>query len=136
MGVAASSVNGDGSGDFSLTSAIFTDVTGASITIVTAARRVKLGFVCVWANNNGTSANNFTFSADGVQQGAGTAGLWRLQNPPANLLQGCSMTFMTAVLTAGSHTFTVRVSSSVGTLLIKNAAGGAVWNFWAEECPT
>lgn len=134
--VAVGTVDGGGSGDFTTSGTTFQDLTGASITITTGARRVKLGFTCVWSNNNNTSTNNFYFDIDGTQQGSGTAGQWRQQSPIVNTLYSTSMTMMSAALSAGSHTFKVRLSATAGSLVIKNTAGGACWNFWVEECPT
>lgn len=134
--VAVGSVDGNGSADFTTTSTTAADVTGASITMTTGARRVKLGFQCVWAGSNNTQSYLLAFEVDGTVQGAG-AFFYRVQSPQANVNNSAAMTFMTAALSAGSHTFKVKAwLTGVATMTIRNTTAGAVWHFWAEECPT
>lgn len=135
--VQASSVTGDGSGNLTnSTTGSWVDVTSASITFTTTARRVKLGFIGVAANDNASGLTSFTFDVDGSPQG-GTLGLVRDQmDGTASRFRNVSFTFMTAALTAASHTFKVQWRVSTGTSTLLNASASAVWHFWAEECPT
>lgn len=133
--VAAGTVDGDGSGDVTTTtSANFVDLTGASITITTGARRVLLGFTC-GTSNSGSNVNRFTFSVDGTDQGS-AFGYALDQANAANIVHNVAMTFMTAALSAGSHTFKVRWRVSGGTGTVKNLTAGNIWTFWAMELPT
>lgn len=135
VAVAASSVAGDGLGDFTTSSTSFVDLTGASITLSTGARRVKLGFTCV-ALNSGTNITSMTFSVAGSDIAGAALGIARYQQTANNIAGIISATYMTAAQSAGSNTFKVRILCSAGTTTIKNASASAVWQFWAEEVPS
>lgn len=102
-------------GDITTTSTSLTDLTDASITITTGATRVLLTFTASTMNSSAEAYNFFNFVVDGALQN-GTAGIKAQQSEVGGSEeQGFSMTFLTAPLTAGSHTFKVQWKVSTGT---------------------
>lgn len=101
------------SGNVVTTSTSLVDVTGASITMTTGAHRVLLTATGAASLSSAGADIRFTFLVDGVNQG-GTTGLVAIGNG-ANFDSNVSFSFLTDVLTAGSHTFKVQWSVSGGT---------------------
>ena len=124
------------SGDLTTTSGTFVDATGLSITITTGARRVLLGFTAQVYNNNTAGAVFLTFAVDGTDQGDTSFGLTGIaQHATATEGLNGSFTYLTDVLTAGSHTFKVRFHrGSSGTATIAASTPDA--HFYAVELYT
>lgn len=106
-------------GDVTTTSTTLVDLTGASITITTAARRVLLTFTCTTQNTNTPTFNTFQFDVDGTGQfGTSTTSGVAKRNNAGSETDAFSMSFLTGVLSAGSHTFKVQwcVNANTGTV--------------------
>jgi hypothetical protein len=104
-------------GDFTTSSTTFVDVTGASITITTRARRAMLSAL-IASNSDAAGGRqfSFTFAIDGADQG-GSGGL--LTTFSGNTVIGRAMIFLTPVLSAGAHTFKIRAKIAAGTLTVR-----------------
>jgi hypothetical protein len=121
-------------GNQTTASAVFVDVTNASQTIVTGARRCLVTASIFNSNNGQYNANYFDIEIDGARVG-GADGIAGLTEPSA--LGGLSQTtiaFTTDVLAAGSHTFKLKVRVSGGTGTIAQAAGQQL-NWAVQELP-
>lgn len=116
-------------GDVTTTSTSLVDLTGASITITTGARRVLLGITSEWENNTNTARNCYTWDVDGTNQ-AGTAD-WLHQFDTAGR-QLLTSTWLTDVLTAASHTFKFRWRVTAGTGTV-TASTGSKYRMYAIE---
>lgn len=122
-------------GDYTTTSDSFADVDGTNLalTITTGAHRVLCGFSGS-AYNSGTNATAFTVAVDGTDQGDSTFGIIFLKQLTAAENMNASFTFMTAALTAGSHTFKLRWRRvTAGTSTISGSSPQA--QFWVAEMP-
>lgn len=120
-------------GDVTTTSTSFTDLTGASITITTLARRVMLTFTGAYTNS-ATNHGGFDFAIDGTR--AMSAAAWGLQivrNPAAGDYSSVHISYLTDVLSAASHTFKVqwRVGGGTGTVAASTTLSG--YSFHAVE---
>lgn len=124
MGTATSAA-----GNFTDASGGFVDITSASITITTLNRRVLLSFTCTNSNSADGNINSFAFLVDGTMQN-GTAG-WR-DTAVATRDMVTTITFLTAALTAASHTFKVQTKASAGTVTVLANATNS-WAFSAIE---
>ena len=122
------------SGNITTTSTSFVDLTGASITITTGAHGVLLGFSASAESTSGSPIQvRMTFAVDGTDQG-GTLGLvTETVTTDASDIHNVSFTFLTAALSAGSHTFKVRWRVSTGTGLIFADSSTFAAHFWAIE---
>lgn len=121
-------------GDVTTTSTTFADITGASITFTTGARKVLLNFTCsaYLSVNNGTFA--FDFDIDGARASGADFGLMAIhQHATANEAYPVHLHFLTDALTAASHTFKVQFRVSSGTLTVQAASAGAAYTFSAVE---
>lgn len=98
-------------GNLTTTSGTFVDATGLTLTVTTGANRVLVGFIgtlFIAALGQGCAVD---LAIDGTRQG-GTAGLVQQAGPNAGGYQeDMSFTYLTAVLTAGSHTFKIQYVS-------------------------
>lgn len=117
-------------GNQTTSSTTFVAVTGATITFVTGAHRVLLLVTATVANSGAGSDNKFDVTVDGTRQG-GTSGLLVVDGS-ANFNDNASFHFLTAALTAASHTFTAQwcVSAGTGTL---QASAAQPFTFQAVE---
>jgi len=119
------------SGNITTTGTSFADIaSGLNITLTTGARRCLVGLIA-WGNNNTASATDSTdVEIDGTRIG-GTFGLMSGKNTDHFSL---AFTFLTDVLTAGSHTFKPqwKVDSGTGTLF---ASSTAPCIFFVQELP-
>jgi len=98
---------------FNTTSTSFVNVTDLVITFTTGARRVLLT-ASYRINNASTDLSATTFTVDGTNVGDATLGLATHETPTAVINQ--TITFVTDVLTAASHTFRVQlVNINTGT---------------------
>lgn len=119
------------SGDVSTTSTSLTDLTGASITLTTGARRVLLIFTAYQSVTGGATYYAwFNFDVDGSAQ-LGTSGI----PTPTDDSSFC-MAFLTSALSAASHTFKVRwrVSDAAATATVKGDSAQP-YHFLAVELP-
>lgn len=124
-GVATSTSNYTGAG------ATFTDVTSMTITITTGASRVLLTFSAACSHGTANTRSSLSFDVDGANQG-GSLGLMEFTSTTTDYRTNCSFTWLTAALTAGSHTFLVRALTTAGTLSIY---GNPTMAFAAMEMP-
>lgn len=104
----------DTTGDKTTTSTSFVDLPNATLTLVTGARRclvVLSGF-----GGDGTTGKYCRFNVviDGVGQG-GTYGITANRGASASQDMNNSFTFVTDVLSAGSHTIKIQWSVDAGT---------------------
>lgn len=127
------------SGDYTTTSAtmVAVDGTNMALTITTLARRVRIGFVGS-VSHSGTSAISLDVDIDGVLQGnavaSGVGGSVTARSGNANYWQNVSFTYLSSVLTAASHTFTLEWCTAAATAKM---GGGTSTSpdalFWVEE---
>lgn len=96
-------------GDYTYTGATaFADIdaTNLALTITTGARKVLIGFQGVAASNNAAGAMFFDVDLDGARLGGANNGLLYIpQHATGSELVNVSFTYLTATLTADSHTF-------------------------------
>jgi hypothetical protein len=105
------------SGDVTTGSTTFVALTGVTVTVVLVGpHRVMLTLSGSYSNTAAGNGNYFDFTVDGTRQG-GSEGLFPSYCPGINYKAPANMTFITAALTAASHTFAVqwRVSAGTGT---------------------
>ena len=103
-------------GDFTTTSATLVDVTGATVTITTGAHRC---LVSVSVSCHLSSTNNYVLDLDidGVVQGQ-TLGLIVIKGTNT-INNNASFSYLTAALTAASHTFKLQAfRQTTGTLTV------------------
>jgi hypothetical protein len=125
------------SGDFTHTGDTnFTDITGASITFTTGARRVALDFSASWYVNNATGTAGLDFVIDGTRPGGTTAGMTTYnQHATASEAVPVHIHYLTDVLSAGSHTFKVQAKVFNAAHTVTVQAADPVYVFCAEERP-
>lgn len=108
--------------NFQNSSDTFADITSASITLTTGARRAFLSFSSKIHNNTAGCGVQLRFTVDGggvgEQRGANNAG--------GNESHIATITYLTDVLSAGSHTFKVQAARDnlCGTAIINDATNG------------
>jgi hypothetical protein len=118
-----------------VTSTTFVDVDSTNLAatiMLPAAGRCLIGFVG-WGDNSTTNAyTRFDIAIDGTRVGASTYGLvaYRTSSGATNA-HNCSFTYLTDVLSAGSHTFKLQwcVSAGTGEIYADGAVG--IPSFWA-----
>lgn len=121
-------------GNYTGTTGTFGDVTGASVTIATLARRARVDVAgCAQVGTNG-DAVVFDIDIDGSRQG-GTNGITGMRVANSGHRQNFSFTYLTDVLTAGSHTFKLqaRRATGSGTVTIFADSTDAVLAMAVEE---
>ena len=103
-----------GGGDITTTSTTFVDLTGASVTMTTAAVRCLVMFSANVVNSNAGQSAFFDVDIDGTRYANTTNGMSQTAGGTGNW--HIAFTFMTDVLSAASHTFKVqwRVSANTG----------------------
>lgn len=104
-------------GDITTTSATFADATGMSITMTTGARRVMIAVV---ASSHCTASTNnmLDIDIDGARVGSTTYGTC-LVTGQNTFNRNMSFTYITDVLSAGSHTFKLQLArESSGTMTL------------------
>lgn len=102
-------------GNLTTSSTSFVDLTGATVTLTTGARRCLVLLQCYAFNSSSGNAEYYDVAVDGVLQG-GTEGL-------ANVYQisggaddhSVTLAYVTAALSAGAHTIKVQWKVSGGT---------------------
>lgn len=102
-----------GGGDLTTTSTTFTDLTGATATLTTAAVRCMVNFSCMVNNSNAGQSVYFDVDIDGTRFANTTNGLVYMTGTVRTMI---SFSFFTAVLSAASHTIKAqwRVSANTG----------------------
>jgi hypothetical protein len=126
----ASGVVSYSSGDNSYSGAI-QDITGASITITTQARRVLVGFTADVIGSTGQAYFNIT--VDGTNL-FGSNGIYFSSNTFGGNDNGITLTTLTSVLSAGSHTFKARIATTGGsTWTVRGGGAGNPYQFWVQE---
>lgn len=117
-----------------LNSATFADIDGTnmSFTLTTGAHRVLLGFQSSLVTD--AIANvGIDFTIDGTRQG-GDGGLWLANLNATSTFFGCTVVYLSAALTAASHTFKVQYKTGAGNLTV---SGGSTnypdSEFWVME---
>lgn len=94
-------------GSLTTTSTTFVDLTGASITVTTGARRVLLAFTGSFTNS-ATDHTGFDFDIDGTRAAASAAfGMQLARSVGAGEYNAVAITYVTDALSAASHTFKV-----------------------------
>ena len=111
--------------EFTTTSTSFVDVTNLVSTVTTGANRVLLIFSGVLSNGNADAASLLTFTVDGTNQG-GTNGLMQVNTSGADTAENGTMIFLTAALTAASHTFRVQLRADSGTAKLRTNPTGTL----------
>jgi hypothetical protein len=120
------------SGNKTTTSTTFVDVdaTDFSITITTGAKRVLVGFVGA-VQTNATAIVSLDIDIDGSRQG-GDFGLTRT-SMATTVANNMSFTYMSAALTAASHTFKLQWRTTAGTATLLSTTTNAAASFWVME---
>jgi len=105
-------------GDVTTASTSLVDLTGASITITTGARRVLLTFTCSCLNDTAGADLTFNFDIDGSLAFGSGGVIHESSETGGSEDNDFTMSFLTGVLSAGSHTFKVqwKVSAGNGTI--------------------
>jgi hypothetical protein len=116
-------------GDASYSGAI-QDITGASITLTTQARRVLIGFTASVIGN--ASQAYFNLTVDGTNL-LGTTGVYFTGSTFGGSDNGITLTAMTSVLSAGSHTFKARIATTGGSTWTVRGGSSQSYQFWAQE---
>lgn len=100
------------SSDFTTGSASFVDITGATITITTGAHRCLIT-VMINVSNSTSNTIKIALLIDGTNQGGSSGNI--IGAVSAGGAANFSFTFLTDVLTAGSHTFKLQALTGGGT---------------------
>ena len=124
IGAAATKSAATLTSDFTTTSTSFVDVTGLSITVTTTGGRILMLFSGVLSNTLGTVGQMATFTVDGTNQG-GTNGLVQTETNTAGAAENASMIWLTAALSAASHTFKVQIRADSGTATLRGNPTGS-----------
>jgi hypothetical protein len=111
------------------------DATNLSLTIVTGAHRVLVGFVAEGYSDTVGGYVMLDITVDGTRQGAPNYGLFYTRQGSAGLSTNLSFSYLTDILTAASHTFRLQFRTFAGTTatIIRNDPGCA---FWVTEQPS
>lgn len=103
-------------GNLTYTSSTFADVTGMSITLTTGARRCLVVVTATGKHSANTFGLTLDIDIDGTRQGAAnTWGLMKAQAPGNNYELPMSFSYITDVLSAGSHTFKLQAATDGAT---------------------
>ncbi len=90
------------------TSMVSVDGTNMALTITTGARRCLVGFVGDIGNSAAGDFVELDIDIDGTLQGNGSLGMITQNSSGSSAWNNGSFTMLTAVLSAGSHTFTLK----------------------------
>ncbi len=114
------------SGDLTTTSTSFTDATGLTTTITTGAHRCVVFFSATGHNSGAGNNVAIDLAIDGTLQGQ-TYGLM-VHSGPANNNGNFGFAYLTAALTAASHTFKIqwRVDATTGTMFASTGVSPAI----------
>lgn len=129
------------SGDYTTTSTSVVDVDGTNLalTITTGARRVMVGFVGTVSHTNGGSQIYFDVAVDGTDQGQTSGPVFGLHGTRIvtnGYIAAVGFTYLTDVLSAGSHTFKLRWATTGATATLQGGSTNrAFMEFWVQEMP-
>jgi hypothetical protein len=116
------------SGDLTTTSSAFVDATGLTLTETTGANRVLVTFSGFGQSIDSTNTVEADLAIDGTRAG-GTAGLVGVQGQGSSsgtpTRGNLSFSYLTDVLSAGSHVFKIQWRSATGTTATLFAGAGA-----------
>ena len=114
-------------GDFINSTNTFAAITGSTLTITTQGNTYVEFNVCgSWYNSSAGGDNYLTVFMDGVNQGSAN-GFCRLDNHDANYYATWSISYRTAILSAGSHSFYIASKCGAGTIVIKTISTQPVY---------
>lgn len=116
------------SGDLTTTSTTFTDATGLTATLTTAAVRCLVTFSAS-VSNSGTAKVSVDLAVDGTRVSGGAYGLGLVGGASTDRYH-LAFTYLTDVLTAASHTLKIqwRVdNASTGTMYANTTTAAAVF---------
>lgn len=122
-------------GAFSTNSTSFVDITGASVTLTTGASRV---LVSVSASGSCDTANGYLcidVVIDGSSQGQTFGVMTTRANTAAGQDTNLSFTYLSAVLSAGSHTIKLQLRTTTGNASVYAQAGVTPLVFSVVEIP-
>lgn len=111
--------------DFTTTSTTFTNVTDLASTITTTGGRILIIFSGVLSNANAGAGSFLTATVDGTNQG-GTNGLSQIETNSADAAENGSFMFLTAALSAASHTFQMQIRADSGTAKLRGNPTGSL----------
>lgn len=120
------------SGAYTTTSSTFVDAdaTNLSLSITTGARRVLIGFTGTIKNDTSGKSAAIDVTLDGTRVG-NDQGLLRIANTSG---ASAAFTFLTDVLSAGSHTFKIQIAAiGGGTTTLYATAGVSPAHFYVQE---
>ena len=129
---AAVSVQTSGA-DYTTTSAVYADIDGTnlSLTLTTGAHRCKVTWTAGITHSDTTQASNIDVLVDGT--GLGSNGVWQYRATQNGQYQAWSWAYVTAALTAASHTIKLQWKTSGATLTVNRSAFPNI--FLVEELP-
>jgi hypothetical protein len=124
-------------GNYTTASTSFADIDGTNVsfTFTTRARRVLIGQMGSVAVNNVAGEVSFDVAIDGTRQGD-AFGIVYMQAAVVGEYMNCSFSYLTDVLSAGSHTFKImwRVGNAAHTATLLGSAGSGMYaRFFATE---
>lgn len=131
-GVLASGV-AESQSAFSTSSTSYVDITNMTVTLTTGARRCLVTFAGSVSNNNAGSWTAIRLLIDGNDTGNSTnVGISTFSSANANDIGNAAISFLTDVLTAGSHTFKLQMRVSAGTGKLREETK---YRFAVQEMP-
>jgi hypothetical protein len=123
------------SGDYTTTSTSFVDVdaTNLALTIVTGARRVLISLAGQARHDIASDSMFLDVMMDGVSLTGATNGIVAGTESSASYLWNPSFTFLTDVLSAGTHVFKLRWRVDAGTGTLRGSTGAGALRFAVTE---
>lgn len=121
-------------GNYTTAGTTFADIDTANLggTIVTGAHRVLVGWNGAMANNNNATSMMMDLAVDGSRVGGTLGYVYYDQHATASEFVNVSSTYLTAPLSAGTHTFFVQWRVGAGTATL-TANGNIPFHFWIAE---
>lgn len=109
-------------GNVTTASTSFTDLTGATVTLTTGARPCVVEFMLAGFSNTTGATTYFDIAVDGTLQG-GSQGLAQFTQTTANVDEHTiPLVYLTAALSAASHTIKVQWKVTAGTTTIRGSS--------------
>lgn len=113
-------------GTITTNSASFVDLTGVTVTLTTGAHRVLVILIGTCFNTNAAGGTEFfDIAIDTVRQG-GSDGLMSTSGQQ-NTVLNADLSFMTGVLSAGSHTIKIQWRTTAANGNFEASSGSAAW---------
>jgi hypothetical protein len=109
--------------DYTTTSGTYADIDGTnlSVTLTTAAHRVLVTLTCGITLSSISFAGNIDVLVDGASDSGLGTGAWQMRPIRASEYTSVTWSYMTAALTAASHTIKLQWKTSGGTLTINRS---------------